>query len=243
MQIIFGSDENEKTLSNAILALFIAAVLAFSGCSKTDAPSSSEASSASEEASSIASSAPAEDSSSEVSSVSDDSSDVSVPAAGGAELADSWESMEIAINGVVYRPGDMVSDYIASGWEMDAGNEGATLPGNTLSWMYMTSGENKITVSYINENETATPIEECAVTKVKFSTFDFRKGGTFELPGGLTTGSTLEDVQALYGEPTDAYVNKEGIVLNHTYKIPSGEYTISFDDDGVINGAEVWYRD
>lgn len=223
------------------LSLTVVMLTALSACSKP-ASSSSVSSEVVSSESLPASSSSASSSSSSTASSSESTSKATVVDADGLPETMGLPIM-IKLDGVVYSlPGSSITDLLDNGWTVESSLEDAVLPARTGSWGYMNKGNAKISFSYENNNEAAAPFRECTLTKIEFYESDLEKGNVdWVLPGNITKDSTVEELEAAYGEPTEISLPKEGSTLNYradSYKGDGYEYKLHFSD-GVISSVSL----
>lgn len=127
------------------------------------------------------------------------------------ELSDDIYSFQIQINDEVYQFPMSYDDFVARGWEYDPGTyeEAPEFQPNQYS-VSETFKKDGLEVYGIiaNFGMNTEPIEKCQVCGVKLDKFDFDKEGTSNviLPGGIEWNvSTVDDIKAAYGDPSDSY--------------------------------------
>lgn len=129
-----------------------------------------------------------------------------------ANLSADWKSSEFTLNGKSYKINDDYTKFNADGWYVDlkkAGYEdGYILNKNdkvfsTIDFLNDKFDDADVNVGFINLGEKAKDVTECQVWAI---TVDNKYSDTpidFTLPGGIKNGSTLAEVEAAYGIPTD----------------------------------------
>jgi hypothetical protein len=144
------------------------------------------------------------------------------------EMSIDINSLEFALNGKVFKMPVYYQDFLAEGWECDV-----DISAEMLGSGFMTIGNPSIEkgktslagVNFMNYGETESPLTACHIKGFAF--FYDRYGSTetsFVLPGGIHIGSTIEDIKAAYGEPTET--NEIGETID--------ELTYQFSDDYKI---------
>lgn len=128
------------------------------------------------------------------------------------KLSADWKSAEFTLDGKAYKINEDYTKFKANGWYIDlkdAGYEdGYILNKNdkvysTIDFLNDKFDDADVNVGFINLGETAKDITECQVWAL---TVDNKYSDTpveFILPGGIKYGSTLAEVEAAYGKPTD----------------------------------------
>ncbi len=165
------------------------------------------------------------------------------------DLSDDPYSKQFSLDGTVYViPFDYskISDkYTFSledyGYDEEEGYELA--PGDRVSGTIALSSEdmdNEVDfwVGFVNNSEEKKDIRDCQITSVSLDIrwSKSKKYPEFILPGGITWGSTVEDVEAVFGKPeTEPYRSDTLKYWDYSYKDDNGYYieiTI-YDDKGV----------
>lgn len=139
--------------------------------------------------------------------------EVSANTASGT-LSDDLYSFQISIGGKVVSVPMTYDQFLEFGFtpssdtalaDLDQGIE----PNSYTFSIYHKKGESEITAKFINFGENVVPAKECIVGEIGIDTFKPDEGLMAEnitLPKGIQFGvSTLEDVKAAYGDPTDIY--------------------------------------
>lgn len=133
------------------------------------------------------------------------------------------------LDGKVYQLPVLVSDLMDGGWifEEDLKKQFAEFPAYTVSNSINIDNENDnqklISISLINPFEEKLALEEVYVESLTIAKFTANK---IILPQGITWKSTLEEVEAAYGEPSDKSVDEAGASL--VYENETWEISISF---------------
>lgn len=129
-----------------------------------------------------------------------------------APASGDWKSAEFTFDGKSYKINDDYTKFKANGWYVDmakAGYEdGYILNKNqkvysTVPFLNDNFKDANVRVGFINLGEKAVDITE---TQIWAITVDNKYSDTpvnFTLPGGIKNGSTLAEVEAAYGKPTD----------------------------------------
>lgn len=127
------------------------------------------------------------------------------------ELSDDIYSFQIQINGDVYQFPMTYEDFVARGWEYDPGTyeEAPEFQPNQYS-VTETFKKDGLEIYGIvaNFGMNTESIEKCQICGLKLDKYDFDEEGTSSvmLPGGIErTVSTIDDIIAAYGEPSDTY--------------------------------------
>lgn len=128
----------------------------------------------------------------------------------GAEsgLSDELYDFQIQIEDKVYQFPMSYEEFVADGWELDDYNdESEQLSPNQYGMIYFNKGEVKCTSYALNLGRNTITISESLLGGIDIDNFDWELGEeTIMLAGGIQRGvSTLEDIEAAYGNPTDTY--------------------------------------
>lgn len=140
------------------------------------------------------------------------------------DIADKLDSYQIAIDGDVYTIPCDVAEFEKNGWKL--GNSDATLKKNqyTLITQAMKKGDLLISVRIINLSDNEVKLADAQVGEVQVAVLD---NVSTVLPGGFVfdQNTTIDDVKAKYGEPTDVVEDDDYIKLKYS----SGSYkTVTF---------------
>lgn len=129
-----------------------------------------------------------------------------------APTSGDWKSAEFTFDGKSYKINDDYAKFKANGWYIDltkSGYEdGYILNKNqkvysTVNFLNDNYKKANVRVGFINLGDKAVDITE---TQIWAITVDNKYSDTpvdFTLPGGIKNGSTLAEVEAAYGKPTD----------------------------------------
>ena len=129
-----------------------------------------------------------------------------------APTSGDWKSAEFTFDGKSYKINDDYTKFKANGWYIDltkSGYEdGYILNKNqkvysTVNFLNDNYKKANVRVGFINLGDKAVDITE---TQIWAITVDNKYSDTpvdFTLPGGIKNGSTLAEVEAAYGKPTD----------------------------------------
>ncbi|MCD7840909.1 MAG: hypothetical protein LUG56_00385 [Lachnospiraceae bacterium] len=156
-----------------------------------------------------------------------------------AEDTESWMDYQLTIDGEVYTFPMMYEDFISYGWTLDDTED--TLDPYTYSFYYFTDGDMKCSVYILNLGINTVSIEDCIVAGISIDNYYWEDTDcTVELPCGIVKGvSTLDDITAAYGTPTDTY---EGdLYTEYTYQEDYNEeveLTI-YKESGVLDEITV----
>ncbi len=156
-------------------------------------------------------------------------------------LSSNPDSFQISLDGNMLALPALYSDFTSLGWTSD------DIDGETLKPGFIMVGNASLEkgdaslsgISFINLSDKELPLSECHIYGFAFA-YD-PKGAvstSFVLPGGLHIGSTIDDIIAAYGEPTEKD-DSGSTKTNLKYEFSDGNY-ISFEIDK--NQPPYWNR-
>ena len=173
------------------------------------------------------------------------------------ELSDSWETLNIQIEGQVYSLPEPVSVFWETGWSFqnpeDANRilEGVDPEGGASenwSHFYLVNQEGKeITITIVNHSKQDIPAAQGTVASLWAGNenLDFL-GRDIVLPGKIVMGwSHKQAVLEAYGEPTQQVEEADTSVF--TYKLPGKEYfhqlDLTFDKYNILQRVRIQNED
>ncbi len=171
--------------------------------------------------------------------------------AAASELSSDWKDLQISMDGQVYSLPFAYDLLVAAGWDFDIsdyGSEEYVLEGGK----YITGGiylENpaylmdtfyeypEIRVGMRNYSSKDADIKACDVWSLSISrvygTKTVSKYPDVVIAGGITWGSSAEDIMAAYGQPEDTHQSDSGYTA-YTYRDDNGaEMTLTVYVDGL----------
>ena len=125
-----------------------------------------------------------------------------------AELSDDIYSFQIKINSDIYTFPMSFDDLISIGWEYLSDASAELEPNNYSSTERFKLGDLEAYITMANLGINTEPISGCTVAGISIDSFQMNgiTDVTIELPGGIRYGvSTLDDITAAYGTPSDTY--------------------------------------
>ncbi|MDR3072662.1 MAG: hypothetical protein LBU41_04140 [Clostridiales Family XIII bacterium] len=143
------------------------------------------------------------------------------------DLSPNPDSFQISLDGNVLTLPALYSDFVALGWESEDIDDQTLKPGfMTIGNTSLDKGDARLAgANFINLGDKEAPLSECHVYGVSFIYSKWNALGTsFVLPGGLHVASTLDEIIAAYGEPTE----RDDSVARTT------KLTYRFDEDKYI---------
>ncbi|MCD7882443.1 MAG: hypothetical protein LUI87_01860 [Lachnospiraceae bacterium] len=123
--------------------------------------------------------------------------------AGAAE--ESWMDYSITIDGETYELPMMYAEFASYGWVLEETED--TLAPYRYSIYQCTKDDMTVTVYLLNLGINTVPVEDAILAGISIDRFYWDEvGAEVTLPCGITRGvSTLDDIVAAYGTPTDTY--------------------------------------
>ena len=136
------------------------------------------------------------------------------------------------LDGKIYELPVMVSDLLDGGWVLDEDftKQYAEFPANTVT-NYMNidnanDNQKLLSITLLNPYEEKVALEEVYIERLSISLLTANK---IILPQGITWKSTLEEVEAAYGEPTKKSTDDTGASIE--YNNETWTVTLFFDTD------------
>lgn len=163
---------------------------------------------------------------------------LAVPALGEQAMSDDWRDFTVELCGSVYALPLPVQTLVDDGWTIDLGDE--VLEPN--SYMLSTPMERdgaRVYVQVINLGIDEMAASDCLVGQISVDSYQAEDGASITLAGGVTLGSTMEQITAAYGAAGDTYEGSSSTRL--TYSLGSyREMTLSVDNEtGALSSVEV----
>lgn len=137
-----------------------------------------------------------------------------------AALSDDLYSFQLLINGDLYQFPMSYTDFVALGWTYDGDETEPVGAQSYLSTNVFYKGQLKIYADIINLGINAASVSDCAIGGITLDSYyvDDAPETTAELPGGIVYNkATLDDIKAVYGEPSDSYEGDLYTKLTYTY--------------------------
>ncbi|SDF36192.1 hypothetical protein [Marvinbryantia formatexigens] len=190
---------------------FAAAAEETEGISETEAVSGAEADSE-------------ESGSADDADAADDAESGSADATDGGDadttLSDDIYSFQIKIDGELYQFPMSWADFTAHGWEYQSDASAELSPNSYSVAETFKKGNLEVYTQIVNFGLNTQAFSECTIAGISIDNWQFSDAPdtVIELPGGITYGvSTLEDVKAAYGEPSDTYDGELYTKLSYRY--------------------------
>ncbi len=157
------------------------------------------------------------------------------------ELSDDIYSFQLKLDGDIYQFPMSCADFIALGWTYAEDEDTDISPYNYSSFRF-TKGDLEAYVDLCNLGLNTMPATQCSVGGMSIDSYQFGDAPetVIEFPRGLTFNvSTLDDVKAAWGEPSDTYESDLYTKLTYEYDLyQSIEFQID-SETGVIDKFDI----
>ncbi len=137
----------------------------------------------------------------------------------GDAISDDIYDFQLKLDGVLYTFPMSFDDFLALGWEYD-GDEDLEIAPNSYTGELFYKGDLQAYVNLLNTGINTVPYSECTIGGMSIDSFYFQDAPEtiIEFPKGIAYGtSTLDDVKAAYGEPSDLYESDLYTKLSYEY--------------------------
>lgn len=146
-----------------------------------------------------------------------------------------WDTRKFSLDGVEYSLGDKYSKFVTNGWKLANLQENYTVPANTteykISSLTNQNSSKEVVRAYFKNNTTnVSSINDCQINSIEARSTNSVK---FELPGGISLGSSKEDIIKAYGQPTTSTGEN-----NANYHKNTESLRLYFDRNGKLTSAE-----
>lgn len=159
----------------------------------------------------------------------------------GEALSDNIYDFQFKLDGALYTFPMSFDDFLALGWEYD-GDEDLELSPYSYTGELFYKGKLRAFVDLLNNGINTVPYSQCMVSGITIDSFYFEDAPetVIELPKGIVYGtSTLDDVKAAYGEPSDVYEGELYTKLSYEYdSYQDWEFEIDVET-GVLNEFDI----
>ncbi len=142
-----------------------------------------------------------------------------------------WKSLSFGLDGKIYKLKNFYSDFKENGWTMDtSGFESDTLDSmyKTFSTIRLSNpkySDAEVKIGLFNMASEKKPFADCQYWAITVDNSWSDTPVDFALPGGIKYGSTLEEIERVYGKPTD----EDDIYRSESLKYTEYEYVYDFD--------------
>lgn len=160
------------------------------------------------------------------------------------KISDNWDSFEFMLDGKLYELTFAYKDLEAAGWSFDLSDYGyddgyILNKGDMVTAIYLDNDDYDASfeVGIMNSGNKACDITEGQVWKASMSVeYADEDWPELLLPGGITWGATVEDIEKAYGEPTDEpYYSDSLNYYSYEYRTDDFNYLkLTIYDDGGL---------
>ncbi len=152
------------------------------------------------------------------------------------------DSYYFVIKGVKYKAGDKISKLVEDGFTQSKTGAEKEIPANgyLIGGGAILNSDNK-TVFYVtpvNVSNQKIKGSEGQIGSFSIDEYEYEKlAKDVEIFGGITIGTSIEDVEAVFGEPTTKTDATEYVGPTYTYtpKARYRSFTFRFDKEGKVN--------
>lgn len=152
------------------------------------------------------------------------------------------DSYYFVVNGVKYKAGDKISKLKENGFKQSKTGAEKEVPskGYLIGGGAILNSDNKTVFDVTPVNLTSEKIKGADGQIGSFSIDESEAkllSGDVEIYGGITIGTSIEDIEAIFGEPTTKIDATEYAGPSYTYsaKARYRSFTFRFDKDGKLN--------
>jgi len=136
-----------------------------------------------------------------------------------ADLSDDLYSFSFSLNGEIFTLPFEFSELAERGWTGRNIDTETLNPNQFTSSSRINNGNQAMMISFINFTPNVLAFEDSTVGRIMFDERDARSGAELILPGGITIGSSMEDIIAAYGEPGDRRESSLQYTLTYQLRI------------------------
>jgi len=149
-----------------------------------------------------------------------------------ADLSDDIYSFSFSLNGEIFSLPFPFSEIEDAGWSGDDIADGRLDPGRHTLSNQLRNGEQIVFVSLVNTTENVLPFNETNIGRINKDDFDARRGAELVFPGNITIGSTIDEVIAAHGEPSETRSTDASTTLVYSRSLQS---SVTFRVDNETN--------
>jgi hypothetical protein len=148
-------------------------------------------------------------------------------------VTDAWDTQPLTINGVSYRfPLSSPALLEENGWHFEADSLDATLPAGGELWI-PASGPGSLMFGVRNLSGEDRAARVCAVARLNHNMSYAESGAAVTLPGGISLGTSREEIEAAYGPPDT--VKETPLIVHLTYRTSTVSLSLSLIRDAVVD--------
>lgn len=168
---------------------------------------------------------------------------------GNNNISNDWKDAEFIFDGKKYKLFDKYSNLELAGWSFDMekyGYDDSYILNSKQSTFTTISLEKNpydayVYIGLINDEDTVSTIKKCAIWSIDVDNAYADQPVEFTLAKGIKNGSTLAEVKAAYGEPSESYHSESLKYWTYTYDNdlePQLRLTIYEDDSKGLTSFE-----
>lgn len=165
-------------------------------------------------------------------------------------LDGDWKTMKFSFDGKTYTLMSNFSEISKNGWTLDT----TYLEGDSLESMYKTYtsislvnpkySDSDISVGLINKTDAAKKYEDCEFWSISVSNEWIDTPVDFSLPGGVKYGSTLAEIEAVYGKPETDNIYRSETLKYYEYTYETDDIVLDltiYDETGLMEFNYKYY--
>lgn len=152
------------------------------------------------------------------------------------------DSYYFVVKGVKYKAGDKISKLVDNGFKQSKTGAEKEIPANgyLIGGGAILNSDSKTVFDVTPVNTTKEKIKgsEGQIGSFSIDKYEFEKlSGDVEIFGGITIGTSIEDIEAVFGEPTTKTDATEYVGPSYTYSAKASyrSFTFRFDKDGKLD--------
>lgn len=162
--------------------------------------------------------------------------------AAAEELSDDIYSFQVKLDGELYSFPMSFADFTARGWECDESDAAMEVQPNTYGTVTFRKGYLAIYADVLNLGINTSPASECSIGGFSLDEYQYEKAPetTLELPGGIVYGqSSLDDITAAYGTPSDTYESDLYTKVSYEYDFYQDVELYVSAETGFLNEVDL----
>lgn len=164
---------------------------------------------------------------------------------GNTDFINSTKSYYIMIDGEKFYAGDEIANFSEVGYEMEEDAKELELESDTymIGTIYMENeaGESIFDITPFNDGKSTVELSEAFIGGIRLDEHDAKddeRAADFEVYGGIKLGSTMDEVKAVFGEPTNLTERETYTVYRYESDETYRKYTFTFNEEGKVKTIE-----
>lgn len=140
-----------------------------------------------------------------------------------SNISSNIKDFEFSLDGKVHKLLCDYSELQKEGWEIEDNSKGQELKTNQYTLITVANkGKEEVYFSFYNPNKETKKVEECLVCKIQIDDYmEERCGAKVKLAGGIGIGSTVDELEEAFGEPTSKNEYEDYIYYKYDFEIYS----------------------